>query len=104
MGRLAPALLPLAMGLSALVACEFRPTGTDWLSQASPAGPCYAVNLLDGLSEESAQEVNDTYACLNREGAITPFGRVVASLETPTRSGDVAAVELARSVNALLAR
>lgn len=102
MGRLAPALLPLVVGLSVLVACDFRPTSTDWLSQPSPSGPCYEVNLLDGLSETSAQELNDTYACLNREGALTPLGRVVASLETPTRSGDVAAVELARSVNALL--
>lgn len=102
LGDLRVAACALLSGALALgVACTPAPSA-GWTDQLAPAGPCYAVNLLDGLSEASTQELHDTYTCLNRQGLLTAFGGLDAAMDAPTRSGDPAGVELARGLNAAL--
>ncbi len=88
--------------LALLLACAPSDGGpSDWLDQTGPGGPCYAVNLLDGLDEGSTQELHDAFTCLNREGALQPFAETVDSLDADTREDEPAGLALARTVNRL---
>ena len=84
---------------AALGACSTARTTPEWLEQREPGGPCYEANLLDGLSEESTDELHAVFDCLNRQDAFEPFSGVVDSLDTEARDGDPAGVELARATN-----
>ncbi|MCB9765159.1 MAG: hypothetical protein H6739_35625 [Alphaproteobacteria bacterium] len=96
---LRPALIACALG--SLVACS--PPVSDqpgWLDEVEASGPCYRANLLDGLSTASTDELHDTFDCLNRTGLLEPLSPVVDALDTPTRSGEPAGVELALAIEA----
>lgn len=88
-------------GLVCLSACAPAAEGEHWQDQPSPSGPCYEANLLDGLSEESTDELHATYDCVNRTGLLGPLSRLVDAMDSPTRTGDPSGVELARIVNGL---
>lgn len=88
--------------LTALSACAPADEGVEWQNQPAEAGPCYEANLLDGLSEESTDELHAVYDCLNRTGLMNPLGNTVDALDAPTRGGDPAGIELARLVNGLV--
>ncbi|MCP4920407.1 MAG: hypothetical protein GY913_26190 [Proteobacteria bacterium] len=83
----------------ALLACSTAPTSSAWLDQVEPGGPCYEANLLDGLSEESTDELHAIYDCLNRQHAFEALGGTVDSLDAPTRASTSAGVDLAVAVN-----
>ncbi len=88
--------------LALLLACAPAGHGpSDWLDGTGPGGPCYAVDLLDGLDESSTQELHDAFTCLNREGALQPFADTVDSLDGLTREDEPAGLPLARAVNRL---
>lgn len=82
-----------------LLACSTAPTSSAWLDQVEPGGPCYAANLLDGLSEQNTDELHAVFDCLNRQRAFDPLAATVDSLDTPTRSGDPAGVDIAIALN-----
>jgi len=83
-----------------LAGCEFHDAGDDWHDQLVPDSPCYRVDLLDGLSEASTDELHDLYDCLD-QGNFTALGGLVDALDEPARGGDPAGIELARLVNDL---
>lgn len=82
-----------------VLACSTASTRPAWLEQREPSGPCYEANLLDGLSEESTEELHDVFDCLNRQGAFEPLSDAVDAMDAAASSGDPAGVELARFVN-----
>ncbi len=67
-------------------------------------GPCWSVDLGDGLDEESTDELQSLYACLNRTGDFDALGELMAAMEVAGRTGVPHGLELAASVNDLLAR
>jgi hypothetical protein len=83
-----------------LAACDFHEEPADWHDQLQPDSPCYRVDLFDGLSESSTDELHDLFDCVN-QGNLDPLAAVVDALDEPTRSGDPAGVELARWINHL---
>lgn len=70
--------------------CSFVPSAGDWSEQLAPAGPCYEVNLLDGVERGDATELHALFNCLNRQGTLAPLARADVALDAPTRDGTVA--------------
>ncbi|TVQ92738.1 MAG: hypothetical protein EA397_06170 [Deltaproteobacteria bacterium] len=72
-----------------------------WYTQLQADSPCYRVNLMDGLDEDDTEELRDLFACLNHHGHLRALERTVDALESPSRDGVPAGIELARAVNAM---
>ncbi len=83
-----------------LVACGFHDEPADWHDQLQPDSPCYRVDLFDGLSESSTDEVHDLFDCVD-QGNLEPLAAVVDALDEPSRAGEPAGIELARLINHL---
>jgi len=90
-----------AAAITALTACGSLVEGERWQDQLVADSPCFDVNLLDGLDEESSDELFDLFDCVNYGGHFESLQPTVDQLETPTRIGDSAAIELATMVNAM---
>ncbi len=56
-----------------------------WWSQREASGPCWTVNLGDGLSTESADELHALYRCLNQDGAFDSLGGMDAAMDARSR-------------------
>jgi len=84
-----------------VAACEFHERAFVWHDQLEPGGPCYEVDLTDGLSEENTQELHDTFTCLNQEGNLDPLRELDEVMDTWTRANEPAGVELAVLLNDL---
>ncbi|MCB9793236.1 MAG: hypothetical protein H6741_10960 [Alphaproteobacteria bacterium] len=56
----------------------------EWQNQPAEAGLLQA-NLLDGLSEESTDELHAVCDCLHRTGSMEPLGNTVDALDAPAR-------------------
>lgn len=96
--------LRLAGGLALTLAsagCTFTTREPRWSSQLAADGPCWSVNLLDGLDEGSTGELRDLYDCLNRQGAVQPLAASMVALEGQGRGGLQPGTDLARLVNRL---
>ncbi len=83
-----------------LVSCDFQESEGHWHDQVHADGPCYRVDLFDGLSETSTDELHDLFDCLN-QGNFEALESTVDALDEPTRTGDPAGLDLARLVNHL---
>jgi len=92
------ALLPACAVL--LSACTL-PQDQSWAEQLSAEGPCWRVDLLDGLDESSTDELHDLYDCISQRGAFAPLRPVVDSLDATGRAGVPLGVDLAGLVNQL---
>lgn len=73
----------------------------SWNTQLSPEGPCWRVNLLDGIDEQDTTELHDLYDCLNQHDNLAPLGELDEVMEDPSRDGTPLGVELARVINRL---
>ncbi len=93
-------LLALA-ALAGVGACEFHEHAFVWHDQLEPGGPCYAVDLTDGLSEENTTELHNTFTCLNQDGNLDPLIELDEVMDTWTRANEPAGVELAVLLNDL---
>jgi hypothetical protein len=89
-----------ALPFLALAGCA-PPHTDDWASALVADGPCYRVNLLDGLEEETHTELRDLYACVNRTGDFDALAPVVDGLEARSTTGDPAWRQAAEMVNRL---
>ena len=94
---------PWALSLlgASLLSCDFQPATFTWHDQLEAGGPCYEVDLTDGLSEDSTQELHDTFACLNSSGNLDPLLELEAVMDSRTRSNEQAGIELAIVLNDL---
>ena len=92
----------MRLGLVLLLAgCGADTSPPDWTEQVSPSGPCWEVNLTDGLDESSTDELHGLFDCLNQGGNLDPFSGLVDALDADSRSGIPLGVELAALVNDL---
>ncbi|MCK6507619.1 hypothetical protein L6R53_30345 [Myxococcota bacterium] len=92
---------PHALALLCLSGCAFVESDGRWSDQLQADGPCWRVDLADGLDESSTSELRDLFACVNRQGAVEPLAPMVDALEEPSRAGVSLGVELAGLVNDL---
>lgn len=86
--------------LAGLIACspKDRPR---WYDQLEGSGPCYRVDLSDGLDEQRLDEVLDLYGCLNSSGHFESFGPTFDALSQPSRAARPAGLDLAQGLNAM---
>ncbi len=82
-------------------ACGNPDRGSNWRDQLHADSPCFNVNLLDGLDEDSTREVRDLFDCANYHGHLEPLAPMVRSQDANTRDGVNPGIELARTVNAM---
>ena len=95
-GRRATALLFFVFGGCGVPNDGFR-TG----DQLQPEGPCWSVNIGDGLDESSAQELQDVFACVDQTGTLRPLAPAVATLDHPARDGMESGALVAHLINRL---
>ena len=88
----------LALVCGGGVACEFR-AESAWTSQLSPAGPCWDVNLSDGLAEDSTTELQAMVDCLDKGGLLQPVRPVTDALDAHAPDGEVVGLKLIRQLN-----
>ena len=79
--------------------CGFDSDSPSWQDQLEAHSPCYEVNLLDGLNEESSDEVFALFDCMNYHGHLESLVPASVTLNDPTRTGRSAAIEMARGAN-----
>ena len=90
--------IPAGLLVAFSAGCSFQ--GADhWTDQLVPAGPCWEVNLVDGIDESSATELHDLFACINQSGNFDGLSPLDAALDAPTRSGQTLGVAVARLAN-----
>ena len=94
------ASLALGLGLTQ-ASCGLSEPRDPWRDQLEPSGPCWRVDLADGLDEESTAEVHDLFDCLDQGGSLAPLAGLDRALDEPDRSGGAAGLGLARLVNGL---
>jgi hypothetical protein len=84
-----------------MTGCGADTSEADWSNQVSPGGPCWEVNILDGLDESSTAELHGLFDCVNQGGNLDPLSGVVDALDADSRSGIPLGVELALLINDL---
>jgi len=90
-----------AVVLAALTACGATDRGDNWRDQLIVDSPCFEVNLLDGLDEDTTKEVRNLFDCANYHGHLEPLAPMVDAQDSNTRDGVNPGIELARTVNAM---
>ncbi len=93
-------VLPASWTLLLLAGCSLDHTG-HWSDQLEPEGPCWNVNLVDGLDESSTSEMHDLFACMNQSGNLDPLSELDESIDAETRFNEPVGHALARLVNTL---
>lgn len=78
----------VGLGLAA-TGCTFSDSEAHWSDQLQVSGPCYEVNLLDGVERGNTQEFHALYQCLNQQGTVQPLSRLDTALDAPTRNATV---------------
>ncbi len=63
--------------------------GAHWTEQRAPQGPCFAVDLADGLAATTTTELHALYACLDGGGVLASFAGVDEALDGATAGGTV---------------
>ncbi|MEZ4236088.1 MAG: hypothetical protein R3F59_07985 [Myxococcota bacterium] len=71
-------------GCLAAASCGGSPSAW-WVDQLQPDGPCYRVDLVDGLDTRSTDELHDLFACVNQQGAIDALAPADAAMDVQTR-------------------
>lgn len=69
-------------------------TTPRWSDQLVPAGPCWEVNLGDGVDAADNTELHTLFDCLNRTGDFDPLSSLDVALDAPTRGGQTVGGEL----------
>ncbi len=72
------ALVAGALSLAAFLGCFFLPFDPD--PELQQGSPCMDVNLMDGVDEESTEEIRALYECLNQTGAFDALEPAVDEL------------------------
>jgi hypothetical protein len=94
-------VLPASWILVLLAGCSLGAEEPHWSDQLIPSGPCWEVNLVDGLDEESTNELHNLYACLNRTGNLQALSAIDAAMDTPNREGTAIGLSFAQMSNSL---
>ena len=72
--------------LALLAGCQLGLAEPHWSDQLIPGGVCREVNLVDGLDDQSTDELHALFACLNRTGNLEPLAELDAVMDTHSRT------------------
>jgi hypothetical protein len=75
----------------------------SWYEAFVMSGPCYEVDLTDGLSSANTDEVHALFDCINARGQFDALEPVMVAGDADTRAGEPAWIELVLWTEALLA-
>ncbi len=92
----------LALLCGGSVGCDFSDSDS-WSSQLKAAGPCWSVDISDGLDADSTDELQQMVDCFDKGGILQPLRPVTDALDAPGPSGEVVGLGLIRWANDLLA-
>ncbi len=81
--------------------CAFADSHLDRHDQVAPAGPCWEVNLGDGLDTADTAELHALFACLDQSGDLAPLAVLDAALDAEDRDGVPVGLTLAALYNGL---
>jgi hypothetical protein len=84
-----------------MAGCSFGPAPASLSDQLEPNGPCWEVDLSDGLDEDSMKEFHQLFACLNRTGNLDSFAELDQAVDDADRNGDPLGLTLIRMGKAL---
>ncbi len=90
---------PAALLLSA--GCTLGQPDSHWSDQLEPDGPCWRVDLSDGLDEASTDELHDLFSCLNRTGNLAPLAGIDEVMDESTRTDTPIGLTVAEMINLL---
>jgi len=65
------------------------------------SGPCWEVNVADGIDESDTGELHALYACLNQTGNFDPLRGMVNAMDAQTRTGIPVGAAVAQFINGL---
>lgn len=82
-------------------ACSVPNNGFRTDGHLDPSGPCWAVDIGDGLDESSAAELQTLFSCIDRDAALRPLAPLVERLGEPDRDGVELGARVAQVVNRL---
>lgn len=84
------------------VGCEFS-SSEPWTAQLEAAGPCWEVDLRDGLTEGTTEELDLMVDCFDHSGLLAPVRPVVDALDAPGPTGDPVGYGVVSYINDFLA-
>lgn len=73
--------------LTVLAGCSFGDQDSSWEEQLEPSGPCWEVNLVDGLDSSNTDELHSLFQCLNQTGNFDALTGLDDAMDTPDRDG-----------------
>ena len=92
---------PATWLFTVLAGCSFLDQQSNWSEQLDPSGPCWEVNLVNGLDESDTSELHNLFECLNQSGNFDAFIILDETLETPDRNGNPLGMALIKASNQL---
>ena len=95
-------LAALALLSGGSVGCDFT-GGASWSDQLHADGPCWSVNIADGLDPDSTHELQLMVDCFDKGGILQPLRPVTDALDAPGPDGEPVGLGLIGWVNSLLA-
>ena len=100
--RASVASVALALSCGGFFGCGFR-VNEPWTNQLDPGGPCWSVDLSDGLDPASTEELQSMVDCFDKGGILQPVRPVTDALDAPGPDGETVGLGLIRQFNELLA-
>ena len=83
-----------------LAGCSFSDTD-HWSDQLEPAGPCWHINLVNGLDESSTSELHNLFQCLNEDGNIEALTELDQAMDSLDRANEPIGLSVAKLTNKL---
>ena len=77
-----------------LAGCAFGVEQSTISDQLKPSGPCWSVDLSDGLNDSSTEELHDLFSCLNRTGNLDSFIALDQAMDDANRRGETIGLSL----------
>lgn len=92
---------PAIWTLVLLAGCSFEGDPHHWSSQLIPSGPCWEVNLSDGLDQGSTGELHLLFECLNQSHNLDAFAGLDQAMDATGRDSRAIGLSFIDAFNAL---
>jgi len=83
-----------------LAGCSFGDP-EHWSDQLEPSGPCWNINLVNGIDESSTAELHNIFQCLNKDGNIEALTALDQAMDAQDRESNPVGLSVAKLSNTL---